>query len=55
MTAGALAGYETTRIGGSDPHLFARVVATMAVVAAALAWLHAALSRRRAPNEDESR
>ena len=51
MIAGALAGYETTRIGGSDPQLFARVVATMAVVAAALAWLHAAMSRR----EDESR
>jgi hypothetical protein len=46
MTAGALAGYGTTKIGGSDPHAFAKVVAVMAVVAAALAGV-AAWSRHR--------
>jgi DHA1 family bicyclomycin/chloramphenicol resistance-like MFS transporter len=46
MTAGALAGYGTTKLGGSDPHAFAKVVAVMAVVAAGLAGV-AAWSRRR--------
>lgn len=37
MLAGALAGYATTRIGGSDPHLFSIVVAVMGTLAFGLA------------------
>jgi DHA1 family bicyclomycin/chloramphenicol resistance-like MFS transporter len=46
MTSGATAGYLTTKIGGSDPHAFAQVVAVMAVVAAAIA-VTATWARRR--------
>ena len=55
MTAGALAGYGTTKIGGSDPHAFALVVAVMAVVAAGIAGLTALLRRRRFQKQQESR
>lgn len=48
MTAGALAGYGTTKLGGSDPHAFARVVAAMALLAATLAGFAAWARRRRA-------
>lgn len=37
MTAGALSGYETTRIGGSSPRLFASVVLVMGTLAFLLA------------------
>lgn len=37
MTCGALAGYATTRIGGSSPHTFALVVVAMGALALALA------------------
>ncbi len=47
MTAGALAGYGTTKLGGSDPQAFAEVVAVMAVVAAGLAGTAAWARRRR--------
>lgn len=45
MTSGALAGYFTTKIGGSDPHAFSRVVAVVGVLAAAVAIVTAV--RRR--------
>lgn len=48
IVAGALAGYETTKIGGSSPGTFALVVAVMAVVAVVLAGM-AALTRRPSP------
>ncbi|MCW5806941.1 MAG: multidrug effflux MFS transporter [Deltaproteobacteria bacterium] len=38
MTAGAFAGYQTTKLGGSSPDAFAIGAGAMAVVAAALAW-----------------
>lgn len=47
MTAGALAGYGTTKLGGRDPHAFAKVVAVMAVVAAGLAGIAAWARRKR--------
>jgi hypothetical protein len=46
MISGALAGYETTRIGGSSPETFALVVAVMGALAFVLAL--AAAARRRA-------
>jgi len=46
MLAGALAGYATTRIGGSDPHLFSIVVAVMGTLAFGLA---VAAARRHVP------
>lgn len=55
MTAGALAGYGTTKIGGSDPHAFALVVAVMAVVAASIAATAALLRRRRVQKQQLSR
>ncbi len=55
MTAGALAGYGTTKIGGSDPHAFALVVAVMAVVAASIAATTAYLRRRRVQKQQLSR
>ncbi len=55
MTAGALAGYGTTKIGGSDPQAFALVVAVMAVVSASIALLTVALRRRRRQKQQESR
>ncbi|HEY5938682.1 MAG TPA: hypothetical protein VIU61_28720, partial [Kofleriaceae bacterium] len=48
MTAGAIAGYETTRIGGSDPTIFALVVVVMGTLAFVLAITAAVLRRRRA-------
>ncbi len=47
MISGALAGYGTTKLGGSDPQAFAQVVAVMAVVAASFAGLAAWARRRR--------
>ena len=47
MTAGAIAGYETTRIGGSDPTIFALVVVVMGTLAFVLAITAAILRRRR--------
>ncbi len=46
MVAGALSGYETTRIGGSSPRLFASVVAVMGTLAFLLA---VAAARRYRP------
>lgn len=43
MIAGALAGYETTRIGGSDPRMFALVAVVMSALAFGLAVVAAAL------------
>jgi DHA1 family bicyclomycin/chloramphenicol resistance-like MFS transporter len=47
MASGALAGYQTTKLGGSSPVTFAYVTLAMAVVAAALAWAIAIDRRRR--------
>lgn len=55
MTSGALAGYGTTKLGGSDPQAFALVVAVMAVVSASIALLTVALRRRRRQKQQESR
>lgn len=55
MTAGALAGYGTTKLGGSDPHAFALVVAVMAVVAACIAATTALLRRHRVQKQQLSR
>lgn len=44
MTAGAIAGYETTRIGGRDATIFGLVVVVMGSLAFALA---AAMLRQR--------
>jgi hypothetical protein len=46
MVTGALAGYETTKIGGSSPRTFAIVVVAMAAAAAALAITAAVLRKR---------
>lgn len=46
MIAGAFAGYETTRIGGSDPVVFAIVIGSMGAVVFILA-VAAALLRRK--------
>ncbi len=48
MISGALAGYETTRIGGSSATTFAAVVTVMSAVAFVLAIFAAVLRRRRA-------
>jgi len=45
-TAGVIAGYETTRIGGSDPRIFSLVMLVTGAIAALLA-ITAALLRRR--------
>lgn len=50
MTSGALAGYLTTKIGGSDPHAFSRVVAVVGILAAAIAVVTAIRRRRRLLN-----
>jgi len=55
MTAGALAGYGSTKIGGSDPQAFALVVAVMAVVAAGIAATTTLLRRRRIQKQQLSR
>lgn len=47
MTAGALAGYYTTKIGGSDPRIFALVATVMGVIAALLACAAARTRRHR--------
>lgn len=47
MISGALAGYETTRIGGSSATTFAAVVTTMGAIAFVLALCAAGLRRRR--------
>lgn len=55
MTAGALAGYATTKIGGNDPHAFAVVAAAMAVMSFGLAITAASLRHRRRQKQQESR
>lgn len=47
MTCGAVAGYLTTRFGGSTPLLFSRVVLVTGLVAATLAFTTAARQPRR--------
>ncbi len=47
MTAGAISGYLTTKIGGSDPRIFALVAAVMGAFAAACAYIAAAARHRR--------
>ena len=44
MVSGALSGYLTTRIGGSDPAVFSKVIVVMSAIAFSLALLSA---RRR--------
>jgi DHA1 family bicyclomycin/chloramphenicol resistance-like MFS transporter len=46
VTAGVLAGYETTRLGGSSPHMLALVMLGTGAIAAVLA-ITAAILRRR--------
>ncbi len=46
MLSGAVSGYLTTRLAGSDPRAFALVVAALGVSAAALAYLAIALRTR---------
>ena len=46
MISGAIAGYFTTKIGGSDPKIFALAVVTMGTVAWLLACSTALLRRR---------
>lgn len=46
MIVGALAGYETTKLGGGDPRTFAMVAGVMAVTAAVLAGITVTLKRR---------
>ncbi len=48
MVSGALSGYLTTRIGGSDPAVFSRVVVVMAAITFSLAVWSALASARRA-------
>lgn len=45
MSSGALAGYESTRLGGSSPTIFATVVLVMGAIAAAMAWFVASTRR----------
>jgi len=45
MVSGAVSGYLTTRIGGSDPEVFSRIIIAMSAIALSLALLAA---RRRA-------
>ncbi len=47
MISGALSGYLTTRIGGTDPRIFALVVTVMGAIAWAVAIATALLRRRR--------
>lgn len=47
MTSGALAGYYTTKLGGSDPRIFALVVTVMGALAALLAFTMAWTRRPR--------
>jgi DHA1 family bicyclomycin/chloramphenicol resistance-like MFS transporter len=48
VTAGALAGYETTKLGGSSPTTFSSVTLSMGTLAAVIAWIVAIDRRRRA-------
>ncbi len=48
MISGALSGYLTTRIGGSDPAVFSRVVVVMSAIALVLALLTVRASKARA-------
>jgi hypothetical protein len=45
MTAGAISSYETIKLGGNSPEVFAVVVAAMGATAAVLAWLIALRAR----------
>lgn len=54
MLSGAIAGYLATKIGGSDPRVFALVATVMGTLAAALAW-STVLVRRSAQKQHESR
>jgi DHA1 family bicyclomycin/chloramphenicol resistance-like MFS transporter len=54
MISGSVAGYQTTRIGGSDPVVFAIVIGSMGAVVFLLAALAAAL-RRSHQKQHESR
>jgi len=47
MISGALSGYLTTRIGGTDPRIFALVVTVMGAIAWTVAIATALLRRRR--------
>jgi DHA1 family bicyclomycin/chloramphenicol resistance-like MFS transporter len=47
MTSGAVAGYLATKIGGSDPHVFALIATVMAMIAALLAWSTVLARKRR--------
>ena len=49
MTAGAISSYETIKLGGSSPAVFALVVAAMGATAAVLAWLVVLGARLRRP------
>jgi DHA1 family bicyclomycin/chloramphenicol resistance-like MFS transporter len=46
VTAGVIAGYETTRIGGSDPRMFSLVMLVTGAIAAVLAIIAAVIRRR---------
>lgn len=47
MTAGAIAGFVATKVGGSDPRVFATVAMAMSIIAATLAWSTAIARKRR--------
>jgi hypothetical protein len=47
MICGAISGFYTTKIGGSDPQVFALVVTVMGAIAAALAFTTAWARRSR--------
>jgi DHA1 family bicyclomycin/chloramphenicol resistance-like MFS transporter len=47
IASGAIAGYETTQLGGSSPRFFSCVVVVTALLAATLAWKTVAAARRR--------
>lgn len=54
MSAGAIAGYLTTRIGGASPRTFALVVVAMGTLAAMFAWVAALLRRWRARRRSQT-
>lgn len=54
MISGALSGYLTTKIGGSDPAVFSRVVVVMSVIALVLALLTVALRPNRSRRASRS-
>lgn len=49
MTVGAISSYETVKLGGSSPAVFAQVVAAMGAIAAVLSWLIALRARLHGP------